>query len=338
MLILLGMKNLELKNKVYQMFVLSPCGDELSEGSELDIALRNGLGGVIFFTKNITSTAQIKKLVEDIKKTAIMPPFLGIDQEGGRVERTENIHGKKKYLSAQYAAEKGGEFLTRQTKEISEELKGYGLNVNFAPVLDVNTNEANPIIGERAFSNNAEKVINASKTVIETYVQNGIIPAGKHFPGHGMTSLDSHSEKPCCELSLEELETTHIAPFKAAIDDGIPMIMTSHVTYKAFDKDNTPASASKSIIKDYLRKTLNFKGIVVSDDMEMEGIKTDSPLETLIKSIKAGINMFLFRSSTPEILSLIESVYEASLNDPELRSDIESSFEKISQAKARFLM
>lgn len=138
---------------------------------------------MIFFTRDIHSKEQFQALINDIKQKAVYKLFLSIDQEGGRVERTENIHAR--YLSPRFAYERGEDFLRNQAKKIAQELKDYGINLNFAPCADVNTNPKNPIIGERAFSSITYDVVNAVKIVSETYRQNGIIPCLKHFPGHG---------------------------------------------------------------------------------------------------------------------------------------------------------
>ena len=143
----------ELKEKLYQMFILG------LDGGGYKQALHQGLGGVIFFTKDIQSQNQFKNLISEIKSESKIVPFLSIDQEGGRVERTENIHNGKKYLSAKYAFEKGLDFLESQTAEIASELKDYGINLNFAPCIDTNTNPKNPIIGERALSSDPDEVI-----------------------------------------------------------------------------------------------------------------------------------------------------------------------------------
>ena len=163
------------------MYILGLEGGELENNENLKKALNDGLGGVIFFTQNIKTPDQIKDLIKNINAQCEVPPFLSIDQEGGRVERTENIHNGKKYLSAKFAAEKGEEFLKNQTEQIAIELKNYGFNLNFAPCLDVNTNPNNPIIGERAFSNDTDEVIKYGKIVTETYIENGIIPVQNIF-------------------------------------------------------------------------------------------------------------------------------------------------------------
>ena len=201
---------------VYQMFILGT-------GEALDEALSKGLGGVIFFTRDIQTVEQFKNLIAEIKSKAEVAPFLSIDQEGGRVERTENLHPR--YLSPRFAFQKGEEFLKSQSREIAQELKGYGINLNFAPCADVNTNPKNPIIGERSFSSDTDEVIRGVNIVSEEFRANGIIPCLKHFPGHGDADKDSHLALPCIDLPLAEMEKIHIRPFREKAD----MIMVAHL-------------------------------------------------------------------------------------------------------------
>lgn len=318
-----------LKEKVYQMFILGTDGGGYKE------ALKEGLGGVIFFTKDIQTPEQIKELVAECKNIAKFPPFISIDQEGGRVERTENIHNGKKYLSARYAFEKG--ILKEQTEKIAAELKEYGFNLNFAPCIDVNTNPNNPIIGERAFSSNPEDVIKAEKIVSSEYLKSGIIPCVKHFPGHGDANADSHLTLPEIDLSLKEMENTHIAPFKASIKDGIPMIMAAHLHCTCFDREVMPASLSENALG-YLRNNLEFEGIIISDDMVMKGVSDlYEPTEACIKGIKAGLNMFIYRNSPEEIINAIENIIKKAENDKTLKSSIDASFERIYSLKCKVL-
>lgn len=320
---------MDLKTKLYQMFILG------TEGERYIQALEKGLGGMIFFTKDIQSKDQFKNLVSDIKSKALIPPFLSIDQEGGRVERTENIHNGKKYLSAKYACEKGEEFLHNQTKEIAQELKSYGLNLNFAPCIDVNTNPDNPIIGERAFSNNPDEVIKCEKIVSQTYRENGIIPCAKHFPGHGDANADSHLTLPEINLSLKEMEKTHIKPF-AACAKTIEMIMVAHLHCTCFEKDVIPTSLSKNAIS-YLRNKLGFEGVTISDDMIMKGATQFGSVNACEMGIRAGLNMFIYRNSTPETIEIIETIAQKALQDKELQERIEYSYEKINNLKSKFL-
>lgn len=319
---------MDLKTKLYQMFILGTEGDGYIQ------ALEKGLGGMIFFTKDIQSKDQFKNLVSDIKSKALIPPFLSIDQEGGRVERTENIHNGKKYLSAKYAYEKGEDFLHNQTKEIAQELKSYGLNLNFAPCIDVNTNPNNPIIGERAFSSNSDAVIKCEKIVSQTYRENGIIPCAKHFPGHGDANADSHLTLPEINLPLEEMEKTHIKPF-ASCAKTIEMIMVAHLHCTCFEKDVIPTSLSKNAIS-YLRNKLGFDGVIISDDMIMKGATKFGFVNACEMGIRAGLNMFIYRNSTPETINIIETIAQKALTDKELQEKIEYSFEKINNLKSKF--
>lgn len=325
--------NNTIKNKIYQMFILGLEGPDLQNNHNLANALRDGLGGVIFFTQNIQSSEQFRNLIKDIKRESKIPPFLSIDQEGGRVERTENIFGGKKYLSAKFAAEKSKnedeDFLKSQIEQISRDLRSYGINLNFAPVLDVNTNPHNPIIGERAFSHNAEEVIKYGQIVVDTYLKNGIIPCAKHFPGHGDANVDSHISLPKIDLSLDEMEKIHIKPFKEV---KVPMIMVAHLYCTAFDNDEIPSSLSKNVIG-YLRDKLNYKGLIITDDMIMGGVAGVSRVDTCVKAIKAGANILLYRDSFNETIQVIEDLAHLAQNDAELLENIENSFHKILEFK-----
>ena len=308
-----------MRKKLYQMFILG------TEGGAYKKALQDGLGGIIFFTKDIQNKDQFKNLITECKNMAMIPPFLSIDQEGGKVERTENIHNGKKYLSAKFAFEKGEKFLKEQTKEIAQELKSYGINLNFAPCIDVNTNPNNPIIGERAFSDKPDEVIKAEKIVSETYLENGIIPCVKHFPGHGDANSDSHKTLPLIDLTLDEMKKTHIKPFKACAKTA-KMVMVAHLHCTCFEKDEIPTSLSKNAIS-YLRNNLGFDGVTISDDMIMKGVAKFGVQEGIEMGIRAGINMFIYRDSTP--IDAIEALAKKAKTDKELAQNIEQSYEKI---------
>ena len=320
---------MDLKSKLYQMFILGV------DPKNTPLALSEGLGGVIFFTRDIKSTEGFNFLIKDLDTKAKIKPCFSIDQEGGRVERTENIHNGKKYLSAQFAYEKGLDFLKNQTTEISKELKAYGINLNFAPCVDVNSNPNNPIINERAFSNNPDDVIKGANIVIKTYRENGIIPCIKHFPGHGDTSKDSHLELPTLNQSLEELEKIHIKPFKDLIKNNIEMIMVAHIQTDAFGKD-LPTSLNKNCIN-YLRNNLNYDGVIISDDMYMKAISSNYGFEKACElGINAGLNMFIYRDASDEVIQMIENIYKKALKDKNLQEKIEFSYEKIKNLKTKY--
>ncbi len=320
----------DIKAQLYQMFILG-----LDEEGKYEKLLENGLGGVIFFTKDIKSAKQFSDLICNIKAKSQITPFLSIDQEGGRVERTENIHKGKKYLSAKYAYEKGKKFLEGQTQEIAKELKTYGINLNFAPCIDTNTNPQNPIIGERAFSSNPDDVIDGGKIVSKIYRSNGIIPCAKHYPGHGDANADSHLTLPVIDLPLSDMEKIHIKPFKAVVDDGIEMIMAAHLHCTCFEKEPIPTSLSKNAIS-YLREKLHFNGVIISDDMVMKGVSNFGELQACVMGIKAGINLFIYRNCDDKTIDIIEQVYKLALKDEELAKCIKFSYNKIMELKKKF--
>ena len=314
-----------MKNLIWQKFILGT--------GNLDIALENGLGGVIFFTKDIHSEKQFKELISEFKSKSTNPLFLSIDQEGGRVERTENIY--KRRLSARFAYQKGNNFLKEQSEEISKELYSLGINLNFAPCIDVNTNPDNPIIGERSFSNDPNEVIEAMEVFINASRKNRIIPCVKHFPGHGDADKDSHLTLPRIDLNLEEMENTHIKPFKYAVENNIEMVMVAHLHCTCFDKDILPTSLSKNALN-YLRNNLNYDGVVITDDMVMKGVQSYGSLEAVIMAIKAGVDMFIFRDSDKKTLAMIENLVDVVEKDDELKKLVIKSNDRIMSLKKRY--
>ena len=314
-----------MKKMIYQKFILGT--------QNLEKALQNGLGGVIFFTKDIQTEKQFKKIIDDIKLLASIPPFLSIDQEGGRVERTENIRSKR--LSARIAYKNGVEFLTKQTNEISEELKKYGINLNFAPCVDVNTNIKNPIIGERSYSDKYTEVITGAEIFIKSLRKQNIIPCIKHFPGHGDADSDSHLTLPRIDLSFDEMKNVHIKPFEYFIKDNIEMIMVAHLHCTCFDSKTIPTSLSQNAIN-YLRNELGYNGVLISDDMVMKGVEAYGKLESVIMGIMAGIDMFIFRNSDDETLEMIEQLCEIVNNNQELQKKVLDSYDRILKLKKKF--
>lgn len=325
-----------LKNKINQLFIVGFNGNNVEQSDILKELLQEGLGGVIFFTQNIETPEQFRRNTTIIKKLSKISPFLSIDQEGGRVERTENIHAGKKYLSAKYAADKGLDFVKVQTAELCDELLSYGINMNFAPVLDTNTNPDNPIIGIRSYGNTPEIVIKYTTEVIKIHKEKGIIPVGKHFPGHGDTKADSHIEMPIVDLPIEEMEQKHLKPFKEAIHNGLDAIMASHVYYTCYDNESIPASLSKNILTNLLRNELNFKGMVLSDDMVMGAVKNMSPTDSYIQGLLSGINIFLYRYSDKNLLQILNIIEENAKKSEELKKAINKSFEKVIELKQKY--
>jgi beta-N-acetylhexosaminidase len=238
-------------------------------------------GGIILFKRNLPDLKTAWRLCQDI--IAAYPPglvpFIAVDQEGGRVCRLPapfltlppmRVFGQIGDLSLTH----------RAGAEVGRQLAALGITCNFAPVLDVDTNPNNPIIGDRSFSSDPFIVAQQAMAFAHGLQDQGVLACGKHFPGHGDTSLDSHLELPEVRKPAEELLQTEILPFREAVKGGLGSIMTAHVSYPTLDPTGTPATLSAPIITGILRKELGFDQLVFSDDLEMKGILRHCSLST----------------------------------------------------------
>ncbi|MGD1821896.1 MAG: beta-N-acetylhexosaminidase [Pleomorphochaeta sp.] len=294
---------MDLQHQIGQHLIIGLQGIELD--NDFINAVKNyKIGNVILFSRNIKSKPQIKKLVNDIyqlyKKEVGITPFITIDQEGGMVTRLNsdciNIPG-----AMALSATKNDEYIRKCTTLNIKQLKELNINCNLAPVLDVNCNKDNPVIGVRSYSDNPKTVSDITNKVIKAYKDEKFLCVAKHFPGHGDTNLDSHLTLPTVNKDKKSLEKMELLPFKEAIKNGIPAIMTSHILYPTLESENLPSTMSKTIITDILRNQLGFEGLVFSDDMEMKAIKDFYGVaEGVIESLKAGADL-MFISHHPKL-------------------------------------
>jgi beta-N-acetylhexosaminidase len=274
------------------------------QGDSLDGAARDLLDevrplGVILFARNMPDRATLERLVADLRERD-PTGIVAIDHEGGRVDRLPP--GFTKFPPALTIARKGDPGLIREVARAqARELRAIGFNVNFAPVLDIHTNPANPIIGDRAFGSTPEEVIHHALPYLQGMTEEGMLGCGKHFPGHGDTRSDSHLELPRVPLDAARLRSVEMLPFAKAINAGVPMIMTAHVLYEALDSER-PASLSSAILEGILRKELRFGGVVVSDDLEMKAVADRYNLgEAAVLAVEAGSDVALV-CKTPECI------------------------------------
>lgn len=260
------------------------------------------LSGFILFKENIETNEQTISLLRGIQSNVTTPLFFGIDQESGRVNRIKQ--GTSGCGNMALAATKNPENAYTMAKLIGDELYSLGINTNFAPVVDVNSNKNNPIIGVRSYSDNPETVIEYAKSAIDGYHEAKIIDCVKHFPGHGDTSSDSHLGSVSVNKSLAELEKTELLPFQKLVSK-YNMVMSAHISMPALD-DSThksvstgqdidiPATLSHNIITKFLKEKIGFKGLVVSDAMDMKAIATHfGSIEATKLAILAGIDIVL---------------------------------------------
>lgn len=262
-------------------------------GTSLDRATRDVLervrpSGVILFRRNFASFEQLRGLSAELRELPSRP-LISIDHEGGRVMRVGppfTIFPAARAATDRTTAEALG-------RAMGAELAAAGIDIDFAPVLDVDSNPANPIIGDRAFSTSATETAELAVAFAAGMLDAGVLPCGKHFPGHGDTDRDSHLELPVVGRSREQLEAVELVPFRAAIAAGIPMLMTAHVLYPALDPER-PATLSPTILRDLLRGELGYDGVIVSDDLEMRALSDDCPVaEAAVASLRAGCDWLL---------------------------------------------
>ena len=325
-----------IRDKVGQLLMIGFEGTELSRDFS-DWLKEYRPGGVILFSRNLVDPHQIADLTQSFQEHSLHAPLLiAIDQEGGRVSRLP-----KAFTIFPPAASVGAchsqDLAYRAAAATAKELRAVGINMNMAPVLDVNTNPSNPIIGDRAFGENPEQVCEMATATIAGFHEHGVIACGKHFPGHGETTADSHKELPVVNLSKERLEQVELRPFRDAIHHDLSAIMSAHVRYPALD-DTFPATLSQPILTDLLRSDLGFSGLILSDDLEMNAIVDHSSVgEAAVQSVNAGVDMLLICHRQDRQIEAIEAIEQALSKGDLAMNRIEASIARLSDVKKRFL-
>ena len=253
--------------------------------------IERGVSSVVLFSRNVGSAAQVAKLCADLKHSANRPLLLAVDQEGGRVRRLRE--GFTQVPSMREVGLADDEKLTYAIgRLLARELRAVNFDMAFAPVLDVDTNPKNPVIADRSFGPDAARVARLGVALLKGLQDHGVAACGKHFPGHGDTSQDTHLDLPRLPHSLQRLEHVELVPFKAAVDAGVSAIMTSHVVFEPIDA-RYPATMSRPALDGLLRDRMGFHGLVVSDDLEMKAISNHFQLEeVLVRGVEAGVDLF----------------------------------------------
>ncbi len=263
--------------------------------------------GFILFARNVEEPAQVRELNRELHALLPdeLPPLLSVDQEGGRVLRIKNTA----WPAARYLGNINRVDVTQNVASgLGAELRAMGFNLNFAPVADVDSNPANPIIGDRSFGRSPDTVIRHMNAFMKGLHAQGIIACCKHFPGHGDTSVDSHKDLPVVDKDRGDLRNVELKPFAAAVEAGIGMIMSSHVMFPAFD-ETWPATLSRVLIKEQLRRKLGYRGVVISDDLEMRAVRGRWTLPVMLEqATRASVDLFCIgRSFEPGLDHIAES-------------------------------
>ena len=314
------------------MFMIGFQGEALTRDERLMIE-QCGFGGFILFSHNCRQPRQILSLCRELWETGTeLPPLIAIDQEGGRVHRLPPPFTH--FPPAAALGRAGSAALAYKVGlATARELSAAGINLNFAPVLDVHSNPSNPVIGDRSLSSDPQEVIRFGWEIVRGLRAGGVFPSAKHFPGHGDTDKDSHIELPVVDKPLDELRAVELPPFVHACGQGIETLMTAHVLYRALDPE-FPATLSEKIVTGMLRHDLGYDGVVFSDDMEMKAIGANyGDEEAVERAVRAGVDVILYGHDLARAAHACEHLVAEAERDPALRARVEESYRRINQLK-----
>jgi beta-N-acetylhexosaminidase len=326
------LRHMTLKEKVGQLFITAYRKNEDGSGitglnDESAKAIKDyHIGGVVLFSENIQTILQTQSYIADMQGIAKIPLFIGIDEEGGAVSRTGSLGFGKTPTAGDIGNTRDINLASEYSRKIAEYLLPLGFNLNFAPVADINSNPSNTVIGNRSYGSDAVWVSDMVTAVVKAYMESGIVPVIKHFPGHGDTNEDSHYGAAFTEKTLDELENMELIPFKQAISAGAPMVMAGHISAPNVTGNNEPTVFSEYLLQNILRTDLGFTGIVITDAMDMAAI-TDfySSGEATVKALKAGVDIVLmpadFYEGYDAVLNAVGSgeISEEFINEKVLR-------------------
>ncbi len=295
--------------------------------------------GFIYFRRNVDTPAQLRKFSQQLCTLSETAPLIGIDQEGGRVCRLyapfTEWPGNRSL--GKIFRKTGKETLARkQAVAMARELKAIGVNVNFTPVADVDSNARNPVIGDRSFDSRPSIVSRLVSATVRAYNRERVVSCAKHFPGHGDASSDSHLVLPVIEVSRRQMGRRELEPFRAAIRAQVPTIMTAHVVYPTWDKN--PATLSSVLIQGLLREKMGFQGVVLSDDLEMKAISQHGEIaEAAIKALSAGVDLLLVCKSLDEAEKVIRRIEQALKRNEISEERVNEALGRVRALKKKYL-
>lgn len=330
------LSDLSLEEKVGQMIFAGIKGKVMTNETKKIIST-DQVGGIILFKDNLKNAKQSVTLLNSIREENSknkVPLFLGVDEEGGRISRlpeltklpTNEELGKRNDASLSYNI----------GKLLGKELSAFGFNLDFAPVLDINSNPDNPIIGDRAFGTDAQIVSELGLQTMDGIQSEQVISVVKHFPGHGDTAVDSHKELPIIQKSLKDLQTLELIPFTRAIEHGAEVVMIGHILLPKIDSIY-PASISEKIITDVLREQLDYEGIIITDDMTMKAIlNTFEISEAAVSAVKAGNDIVLVAHDYANIKKTKEAILHAIETGEITEQRIDESVKRILAIKKKY--
>ena len=296
------------------------------------------LGGIILFSRNIESPEQVRELASEAETLgAEQPLWVSVDQEGGRVARLKAPFTVWPPMATLGRAG-SDDLAARFAAALAAELAAVGVTLDYAPVLDIHTNPRNPVIGDRALAETAQEVARLGRTVIRTLQGAGVAACGKHFPGHGDTSADSHEELPLVEHPPDRLRAVEFEPFRAAVAEEVAFIMTAHVLVPSLD-ERRPATLSPRVVREILREELGYQGVILSDDLEMKAVSARYAVpDAAVAAVQAGCDGLLICSGNVDLQAqALEALVKAAERGEISPSRLDDAERRLRRAKARFL-
>ena len=327
------LSGMTLREKVGQLFIVRPDAldpaqtqDRIDDADAAGVtaltdAMRETLetypvGGVVLFGKNIESPAQLAAFTADLQEAGRLPMFIAVDEEGGAVARLANSPALSlpQYESAAAVGAEGPDAVREMARTIGGYLQGYGINLDFAPVADVNSNPANPVIGTRAFSADPEMAAACVAAAVRGFSEVDVLCCLKHFPGRGDNATNGHDGAGTLDKTLEELRSCELRPFAAGIAAGAPLVMVGHISAPSAvppEEANLPASLSPGLIDGLLRQELGFTGLVVTDSLAMGAITENfTPGEAAVRALQAGADLLLMPADLAEAFDAVTEAVE----------------------------
>lgn len=337
-LIKAAVADMTLEEKIGQMLVTGFPDGTMNE-SFLQLVHDVKVGNVILFRENQLNRSQLKQLCTDvteyIKNETGVAPFITSDEEGGIVSRLPEDLGKMPSAMA-FSKMKSVQAAYESAYLSGRQLKQLGINFNLAPVLDINNNVKNPVIGVRSYGQTPKEVWDYAGEAARGYMDAEIMCVGKHFPGHGDTDTDSHLALPVIKKSIDEMRTMELVPFQRAIDAGIPAVTIAHVVFEK--EDSLPATMSEKIVTGLLREQMHFDGLIISDCMEMNAIsKTYGIEEGTIKAINAGIELIFISHFHDKVKTTAARILEAVKSGEIAEETIDRAVSKILYYKEKYI-
>lgn len=327
-------KALDLRQQVGQSLIMG------FDGTDVSARLRSMLGtlnpgGIILFRRNIEEAAQVHALLRHAQQTVATPMFLCVDMEGGTVDRLRDAIAPIPSV-ADVAATKSAKIFRKHGRLIGDEIRALGFNTDFAPCLDLRLEASKKVLASRTVSDNPKETIRYARAFLRGLSDAGVIGCGKHFPGLGDGTLDSHFHLPSIEKSWKKLWKQDLLPYRR-LRKELPMVMVAHASYPEVTDDKLPASLSKLWMRDILKKKIGFNGLIVSDDLEMGGVLAAAPIgEAAVQTLLAGSDLMLVCHKEEHVWLAFESVYKLAETDRKFAKLVAKKSKRVLEHKRKW--